>query len=139
MTSQKVFYLYRVKIFSTTYNNVLFAVNKVNKAVLVLLSHVAREKPAVFESFSRRLWISVVAGHNAGTFYAKLAHFATLYSVALIINYLDLPAKACLAYCAYLVNVIHAKVYTSRTYRFAKTIVSVIFVVRENLFPACNK
>ena len=69
VTSEKVLYLYRIQIFAAAYDNVFLSVNKVNKAVLVLLSHISGEKPAVLEGLSRRLRISVVAGHNARKIY----------------------------------------------------------------------
>ena len=42
VTADKVFYLDGIEVFSARYNNVLLAVNELDKAILVLHRHISR-------------------------------------------------------------------------------------------------
>ena len=61
MSSEEVLYLNGVEILAAADDNVLFAVNEVDEAVLVLLSHISGEEPAVLEGFGSSLFVAVVA------------------------------------------------------------------------------
>ena len=69
----------------------------------------------------------------------KVAKLARKYGAAALVNDSGLPAVAGLTDRAYLVDVLNAKVYAAGADRLGKSVVGVIFVVREFFLPALDK
>ena len=77
--------------------------------------------------------------HNTRPLYGQFAYFALRYGVTMFIYNLCFPAVARNTDGTYLVDVVHAEVYATRSDGFGKTVVGVILVVREQLFPTGDK
>ena len=136
MTSEEVLDLYRIKVFTAADNNVFFTVNKVNKTVLIFLSHITCIKPAVLQCFGSSLFVTVVALHNSGTFDKELANLSALDFFSVFISYSYFPAEACFSDGTDFVYILDTKMYTARSDRFAETVICVILMLRKYLFPA---
>ena len=139
VAAQEVFDLNGIDVLAAGDDYVLFTVDKIDKAVLVLLCHVAREKPAVLQNRGGCLFVVIVAGHDSRTLDGKLADLAALDRVTVVVGNFNLPAVARFSDCADLVNVLNAEVNAAGTYRLAKTVVSIVLVVWEYRFPAFYK
>ena len=138
--AEEIFDLNGINVLAARDDDVLFAVNEPDEAVLVLAGHVARVEPAVLaEYLVGRLRILIVAFHNAGALDGKLADLARKHRAAALVNDPGLPAVARLADRADLVDVFNAKVNASGADRLGKTVVCVIFVVREVLLPTLDE
>ena len=112
--SQEVLNLNRIDVLSAGDDNVLFAVYKVDKSVLVAFSHIAGIQPAVtVKNLVGSLSVLVVALHNARALNRKLAN-AVAHFVALGIDNLNLPAVTGYADCAYLMSVFYSEVNAAR-------------------------
>ena len=116
---QEGFDLYGIEVFATGDDNVLLAVYQEIEAVSILLRHIAGAQEAILhQNLGSGLGITVVALHDAGTLYAEFAYFSLLYSIIVFVNYLAFPAKARHTDGAYLVYVLHAKMYAAWTSGF---------------------
>ena len=134
-----ILYLNGVEILAAADYNVFFTVNEIDKSVLVLLSHISREQPIALEYLVCRLGILVIAFHNAVALDCKLTDLATSDLVAVFVEYLGLPKIARFADSAYLMYVFNPKVYATGTDRLGKTVVGIVVVGGELLFPTLDK
>ena len=133
---QEILYLHRVYILTARYDDIFLPVNKVIKALLILLSHIAGIKPAlVIHDFRGRLLIMVIADHDAGTLYGKLTDLALLHFIPLLIHYLALPAVSRHSYSADMVYILDSQMHAAGTYRLRESVVRIILMLREIIAP----
>ena len=91
------------------------------------------------QNFCCCLRISVVTGHDAWSFDRKFSGLALFYRLALFIDTLSFPSISGFTDRTDFIDIIHAKMYTSRPDGFAQTIVRVVLVMREVFFPVFDQ
>ena len=128
----------RIQVLATRNDNVFLPIYKVNKSVFILLSHVSSVKPAILQALSCSFIVVKITFHNARTFDDEFSHIALLNFLAIRCHNLSLPAVASDSNCSHLVNILNSQVHTTRTNRLAKSIVCIVIVIWEMLFPCFN-
>lgn len=87
------------------------------------------------QNFCGCSWISVITGHDSRSFDCKFSGLALFYRLTLFINNLRFPSISSFSDSSYFINIVHSKMYTSRSDRLTQTIVRVVFVIWEVFFP----
>ena len=103
------------------------------------MCHVTCEEPAVGKHFVGGFLILVVAFHHAGALHGKLTDLALGNRLLLIVHDSDLPAVACLSDRTDLVDVLHAKMYASRSDGLTQSVVGVVVMLGEHGFPTLDE
>ena len=137
--AEEVFNLNRIEVLAARDDDILLAVNEIDETVLRLLRHVSREEPSVLQDFLRGFFIFVIAFHDAVAFDGQFADFAAFDRLMLFIDDFRLPAVACDADGADMVDIFNAEMDGARADGFAEAVVRVVVVMREDCLPAFDE
>ena len=91
------------------------------------------------QDFGCCLRVSVVTGHNTRSLYRKFSCLSLFYCLALFVDNLCFPAISGFSDCSDFIDIIHAKMYASRSDGFTQTIVCIVFMIWEVLFPVFDQ
>ena len=138
--TEEVLDLDRVEVLSARDDNVLFAVYKIDKTILVHAGHVARQEPAVVgQDLIGSGGILVVALHDTVALDRQLAYLTLLNRVAVLVQNAGLPTVARNADGTHLVDVLHAQVDTTGADGLGEAVVGIVSLAGEFLLPTLDQ
>ena len=137
--AEEVLDLDGIEVLAARDDDILLAVDKIDESVLRLLRHVACEEPSVLQDFARGLFILVIAFHDAVALEGQFADFAAFDRLVIFVDDFRLPAIACDADGADVVDVFNAEMDGARADGFAEAVVRVVVVMGEDLLPAFDE
>ena len=135
MRLKEVFNLHGIDILSSGNNDVLFAVHQPDEAVLIHAGNIAGGKPPVKQGFSGGARIAIVLLHNPGTFDHQFSGGAPGRQPVVLIHDFAFPVEAGFSDGAHLVEVFHPEMDAARPGAFRKSVIRVVRMTGEELFP----